>query len=620
MRSPEHGRGWGRRGLPRLLLAGCLLALSASLTADQGGVAGISPRAFGWKGWLQNGPACTSAPGGEPWDACMLAGELWYWNGVSWEKAVASQATFTASFPLAYSGGNLTIGAIGFAQLVGLCSGTPQVVEWAADGTVACVPPAAGPTGPTGPTGPQGVTGPAGGAGATGATGAPGAAGAAGPAGGTGPTGPTGPQGPTGDTGAGGATGATGPTGASGAAGPTGSQGPAGAQGSTGSTGPTGPTGNPGSDGAVGATGPTGGTGPAGGVGATGATGAQGAQGPTGATGTAGSVGATGPAGSTGSTGPTGSTGSAGATGAPGPTGDQGPTGPTGPVGNYAGSASVAGPATTARAVVSSPGVAASVSTTAANAGTSATAGVGVSLTADPAVAGTSTPGAAAGGGFTFTGGAAARLTSGNANGGGFTFTPGAGIGTGAAGVFQFGAGSSDALFASTGRFCIGACDSTHPAWTLGNGEAAGANTLFLGRGDSGAFMPLAVAGLQINYGSDQNGNHAVILFDTGRTEATLGSNWMLGWSNISGSAGAILATADLSLTRSAAGVLNVNAGRTSDGSGTVRATKVQYIPTGGVTCNSAAKGLTYVASGDGTFCACNGTVWSALPSTGTCN
>jgi hypothetical protein len=241
-------------------------------------------------------------------------------------------------------------------------------------------------------------------------------------------------------------------------------------------------------------------------------------------------------------------------------------------------------------------------------------------LTADPAVAGTSTPGAAAGGGFTFTGGAAARLTSGNANGGGFIFTPGAGIGTGTAGLFQFGTGSSDALFASTGRFCFGACDNSHPAFTLGTGQASGANTLFLGRGDSGAFMSLAVAGLQVNYGGDQNPNHALVVWDTSRNEATFGSNWLVGWSNITGSSNTIFATADLSVTRSTTGVLNVNAGRTSDGSGTVRATKVQYVPTGGVTCNSAAKGLTYVASGDGTFCACNGTVWSPLPSTGTCN
>jgi hypothetical protein len=69
----------------------------------------------------------------------------------------------------------------------------------------------------------------------------------------------------------------------------------------------------------------------------------------------------------------------------------------------------------------------------------SAQAGLGLTITADPAVAGSSVAGAAAGGNLNLVAGAAARLTSGNANGGNIVVTPGAGIGTGAAGFFQVG-------------------------------------------------------------------------------------------------------------------------------------------------------------------------------------
>lgn len=65
-------------------------------------------------------------------------------------------------------------------------------------------------------------------------------------------------------------------------------------------------------------------------------------------------------------------------------------------------------------------------------------AGTPLSITAQAAVAGSSSAGAAAGGAVTITSGAAARLTSGNANGGNINLVTGAGIGTGTAGACVF--------------------------------------------------------------------------------------------------------------------------------------------------------------------------------------
>lgn len=70
-------------------------------------------------------------------------------------------------------------------------------------------------------------------------------------------------------------------------------------------------------------------------------------------------------------------------------------------------------------------------------------AGKNFSVTASNAVASLDTAGAAAGGSVTITAGNAARLTSGNAAGGNINLTPGTGIGTGANGSVVFPAGSS---------------------------------------------------------------------------------------------------------------------------------------------------------------------------------
>lgn len=74
---------------------------------------------------------------------------------------------------------------------------------------------------------------------------------------------------------------------------------------------------------------------------------------------------------------------------------------------------------------------------------TTALAGNGLSITADPAIAGSSVAGAAAGGSITLTSGNAARNTSGNANGGNINLVLGTGIGTGTQGQALFNGGNS---------------------------------------------------------------------------------------------------------------------------------------------------------------------------------
>lgn len=66
-------------------------------------------------------------------------------------------------------------------------------------------------------------------------------------------------------------------------------------------------------------------------------------------------------------------------------------------------------------------------------------AGQSLAITASPAVASTDTAGAAAGGAVTITAGAAARNASGNADGGSIFLDPGTAIGTGVAGLVEFG-------------------------------------------------------------------------------------------------------------------------------------------------------------------------------------
>ena len=231
-------------------------------------------------------------------------GNLWVWNGSSWNDAGQIVG------PQGAAGATGSTGAAGETGNDGVTGATGAAGETGAVGET-------GVTGAQGETGATGLTGNDGATGATGETGSIGATGSTGATGVTGNDGATGVTGSTGDTGAQGETGATGETGVTGADGATGAQGETGATGSTGDTGPTGPTGadaifstNEGTPPTGAETGdawfdPSSGTffiyydgfwleasssaygetGPAGATGATGADGATGAVGPTGATG-----------------------------------------------------------------------------------------------------------------------------------------------------------------------------------------------------------------------------------------------------------------------------------------------------------------------------------------------
>jgi len=115
------------------------------------------------------------------------------------------------------------------------------------------------------------------------------------------------------------------------------------------------------------------------------------------------------------------------------------------------------------------------------------------------------------------------------------------------------------------------------------------------------------------------NGNTIKVQLSGDANSVGLASNAFIFWISSSDVGGA--GSGDTGLARGGtAGVVTVDTTTAGNAAGTLKVTKIQYVPTGGVTCNSAVKGLTYVASGDGTFCACNGTSWSPLPATGTCN
>ena len=277
------------------------------------GATGAQGQGLVIKGSLANSSLLPTS-GNQPGDAYLIAGNLWVWNGSSWQNTGSVQGPTGPQ------------GTQGFTGATGVQGPTGAPGTNGANGAVGST----GAQGYTGPTGPQGLTGPTGPQGDKGDTGNPG------PVGDMGPTGPAGTSvtilgtleseaelpvsgntngdgylidgelwvwsgtqwtnvgniaGPTGATGAG-ATGATGPSGPSVYVSATTPPAPTGATDTmlwfdtddeTAITLPPGPTG------ATGAQGPTGPTSTV-----PGPTGPQGPQGPAGATG---AVGATGPAG-----------------------------------------------------------------------------------------------------------------------------------------------------------------------------------------------------------------------------------------------------------------------------------------------------------------------------------
>ena len=212
----------------------------------------ISPQSVGAPDWRENGFAPNSLPlsGNHPYQVRLASdGKIYYWTGSAWVETVGS-ASLTGVSPVAVSGGQVSLGTIGFGNLVGLCTGASRILLWASDGTVSCAAPQAGPTGATGPTGPQGIQGVTGAAGSTGPTGSSGIDGKTVRSGIGAPSNSLGVDGdfyidtaisniygprasgvwpsPVSLIGPVGATGSTGATGATGATGSTGPQGPAG--------------------------------------------------------------------------------------------------------------------------------------------------------------------------------------------------------------------------------------------------------------------------------------------------------------------------------------------------------------------------------------------------------
>jgi hypothetical protein len=96
---------------------------------------------------------------------------------------------------------------------------------------------------------------------------------------------------------------------------------------------------------------------------------------------------------------------------------------------------------------------------------------------------------------------------------------------------------------------------------------------------------------------------------------ADLVSGGCFDWSSSSTSA---KLSVDTLLCRTAAGVVSFDTSQ-GNGAGVAKLTAVQLVPSAGGACNSGRIGRLYVAV-DGTFCSCNGTVWTPTPLTGTCN
>jgi len=286
---------------------------------------------------------------GDLGDGYIIDGDLYIWDGNSWEDVGQIQGP---QGPQGIQGETGPQGPQGIQGETGPQG--PQGIQGETGPQ--------GPQGETGPQGPQGETGPQGPQGIQGETGPQGPQGIQGETGPQGPQGETGPQGPQGETGPQGPQGETGPQGPQGIQGETGPQGPQGIQGEKGDTGAglnilgtlTDPSELP-ETGDLGdgyiidgdlyvwtgtewenvgqIQGPQGETGPQGPQGETGPQGPQGIQGETGPQGPQGETGPQGPQGETGPQGPQGIQGETGPQGVQGETGPQGPAGPGLPAG-----------------------------------------------------------------------------------------------------------------------------------------------------------------------------------------------------------------------------------------------------------------------------------------------
>lgn len=315
--------------------------------------------------------------------------------------------------------------------------------------------------------------------------------------------------------------------------------------------------------GAIGPQGPTGAAGPQGPQGPAGAQGATGPQGPQGNTGATGATGAQGPSGPQGVTGLSGATGPAGATGPQGPTGAPASTGAKGDKGDTgdAGAVGAAGP-TGATGPAGPTGATGAAGSTGADGVTSATAPLALAshvLSINPFYLPLT--------GGTLTG--PLRVP----NGAAFTDV-----------VLQIGEASTG--FANDGgvlRAWVGGAEylriNSNTVRVVAGGRSKDAR---ISSGDNGAYD---VATFQV--GAEQ---------DTGLGHGPSASQVVL-----------IGAGVPVALADGVIGLVTINK-------------RIALVPSSGWTCNSSAKGQAYVASGDGSWCTCNGLVWTPTPLTGVCN
>lgn len=136
---------------------------------------------------------------------------------------------------------------------------------------------------------------------------------------------------------------------------------------------------------------------------------------------------------------------------------------------------------------------------------------------------------------------------------------------------------------------------------------------LFFRTGDDSLY-----SGIRLDRIISYNGSTGRVQISGGQDSIGLSSQTFLFWipgSDVGGFSGG-----DTGISRKAAGVVSIDSTTPKDGLGAIAAAAVQFTPSSGWTCGPGTKGLAYVASGDGSFCTCNGTIWTPAPLTGTCN
>jgi len=208
---------------------------------------------------------------------------------------------------------------------------------------------------------------------------------------------------------------------------------------------------------------------------------------------------------------------------------------------------------------------------------TTALAGNGLAITADPAIAGSSTAGAAAGGSVTITAGDAARLTSGNANGGDINLLGGAPVGTGTYGSIWIRKPNVAGFDAWAPLKMRAPVNETHSRFIsfYGANETSEQGFIATMAGNGG----LMVSTTRIFISSDWQENYT----STGGSYSlnnllSLGSAKVLGWTTAEP-----YQTADVGLTRKAAGVLRLSNATTGAGSFVLGTSTFGSIGTSGV-------------------------------------